>query len=116
MIRALLYAAFLLSAYNANGVNIYAPIVPTLRAILPDTGTIASSKPFIVTWQVRWNPPLKDAKHSRRFSSAQDAVAFEMAAPLCAKRPAPCVAWIHSDVVTFSPRIKIASLPKGGVS
>lgn len=102
---ALLYAVFL-----------WAHSVPVSGAPIPDVGTLASRKPFIVTWEVRWKPPLEATKHSRRFSTAEDAAAFHVAAPLCAKRPAPCVAWIKSEVVTYSNRIKIASLPKGGAS
>jgi hypothetical protein len=78
----------------------------------PDSGTIVpvSGKPFVVEWEVRWKPPLSTSTHRRRFATADEAVAFELAAPLCAKQPAPCVMWIHASVYTFDPKVKICAL------
>jgi hypothetical protein len=81
--------------------------VPVSGAFVP-----ASGKPFIVSWEVQWKPPLTTTAHEKRFRTAEEAVRFEMAAPLCSKKPAPCVMWIHADVVTIDPKSKYA---KGGV-
>lgn len=89
MIRLLLYAALTISAD-----------VPTSGPIVPVSG-----RPFIVTWTVRWKPPLAATNHARRFSTADEAVLFEASAPLCSSRPAPCVEKIHASVVV-PPRIR----------
>lgn len=67
-------------------------------------------KPFIVQWEVKWKAPLAPTGHSKRFAKAEDAVRFELAAPMCKTTPEPCVAWIHTSVYTFDPRVQICAL------
>jgi hypothetical protein len=67
-------------------------------------------QPFIVQWEVKWRAPLAPTGHSRRFAKAEDAVKFELSAPLCKVHPEPCVAWIHTSVYTFDPSVKICAL------
>jgi hypothetical protein len=92
-------------------VNIYASSVPTSGAIVP-----ASGKPFVVSWAIRWKPPLAETTHSKRFAHAREAVGFELAAPLCSSQAPPCVVWIKADVVAINPKFKTAAQQKGSAN
>jgi hypothetical protein len=92
LLLALLYVEFTQPAYKPT-----API---------------SAKPFVVSWAIRWKPPLTETMHSKRFRYAREAVEFELAAPLCSAQAPPCVAWIKSDVVSINPKFKTAALRK----
>jgi hypothetical protein len=89
LLLALLYVEFTQPAYKPT-----API---------------SGRPFVVSWAIRWKPPLTETTHS----NAREAVEFfELAAPLCSSQAPPCVAWIKADVVSINPKFKTAALRK----
>lgn len=85
-------------------------MILTLLLVMSASEPVAIKKPFIVQWEVKWKAPLTTSTHSKRFAKAEDAVKFELSAPMCKVHPEPCVAWIHTSVYTFDPKVKICAL------